>query len=188
MFYRFAKALLSILLWPRYRIRVVNPEREPKSGSVIVAANHHSAWDPIFVGLALRRQLHFMAKVELFRFPVLRHIFYWLGAFPVNRGKADSRAIRSALEILKTGQALAMFPEGTRVKEGEAAAAQNGIALLASRTGAPVVPVRVVRTGKQIEVRLGTPISFETSDEGAKPSKNDLSEFSQFVMEKVRNL
>ncbi|NLY56380.1 MAG: 1-acyl-sn-glycerol-3-phosphate acyltransferase [Firmicutes bacterium] len=188
MFYRFAKSLLSVLLRARFRIRVLNAEREPKSGAVIVAANHQSAWDPIFVGLALERQLRFMAKVELFRWPILKQAITWLGAFPVNRGKGDSRAIRSALEILKSGQALAMFPEGTRVKPGEAAAAQNGIALLASRTGAPVLPVRVVDNGKQIEIRLGDPITFASVIETPKPSKDDLSAFSNLVMEKIRNL
>ncbi|MBO8126691.1 MAG: 1-acyl-sn-glycerol-3-phosphate acyltransferase [Firmicutes bacterium] len=188
MFYRFAKVLLGIIIRLIIRFRVEGVENEPTEGRLIVAANHHSAWDPIFVGLALRRQLRFMAKVELFKYPVFKTILYWLGAFPVNRGTGDSRAIRSALAILKNNEVLAMFPEGTRVKAGEAREAQSGIALLAAKTGAPVLPVRVLREHRKVVVRIGKPVKFTLPPGVTKASKDGLYAFSQDIMARIRDL
>lgn len=188
MFYSIIRGLLAIYVKLAYRFSVTGSSNEPSQSQIIVAANHHSAWDPIFVGVAIRRHLRFMAKIELFQYPVLNWIIRGLGAFPVNRGKGDSKAIRSALSILKSGQALAMFPEGTRVRAGEAREAQNGIALLATRTGAPVLPVRVYRKGRQVEVRIGQPVKFQLINGKDKADKDDLSNFSQEIMTKIQNL
>ena len=188
MFYSLAKFLIGTYARLRFRYSVTGLDQVPSRGRIIIAANHHSNWDPIFVGIGINRPLRFMAKMELFQSPLSREIFHRLGAFPVNRGAGDTRAIRSALAILNNEEALALFPEGTRVKPGETKDAQNGIALLAAKTKSPVVPVRVWRNGRQVEVRVGKPVSFQLPLGKSKADRDDLNNFSQLIMTKIRNL
>lgn len=115
-------------------------------GAVLVCGNHNSNWDPVLVALAFtkRHPLHFMAKVELTRIPVLGTIIKWLGAFGVDRGHSDLGAIRQAIQYLKNGETVMMFPQGGREKDNHKEA-KTGAALLALRTGVPVLPVYITK-------------------------------------------
>src|SRR5918997_214940 len=115
-------------------------EKAPEIGPMIVAANHHQFFDPVFVSMAVPRRVRWMAKKELFAFPFGR-FFYFLGTFPVDRQGGGRAALRTALNMLAEGRALGIFPEGTRRKEGVSLEAKSGAALLAARSGAPVLPV-----------------------------------------------
>jgi 1-acyl-sn-glycerol-3-phosphate acyltransferase len=147
-----------------FRIRREGCENLPASGPVIVCSNHRSDLDPVLLGATLTRPLCFMAKEELFRVPVLSGLIRLLGAFPVRRGKGDTEAIRKSLRVLKDGKVLAMFPEGTRLREGTLPATfKAGVALFAYKTGADILPAAIVCKGKvrpfkRIRVVIGKPI------------------------------
>jgi 1-acyl-sn-glycerol-3-phosphate acyltransferase len=132
------------MIMPAFRLRVVGKEGVPITQGAILAANHVSYVDPLFIGVALvERQLHFMAKEELFRFPLFAALIRGLRAFPVRRGQGDHGAIRQCLRLLAAGEVLLMFPEGTRGNGSALQEGEEGIGLLAARSGCPVVPVYV---------------------------------------------
>lgn len=141
---RFYAAAKVVLAWLFKGIlvptRVYGAENMPKTGPVVLCCNHSSMADPIRLAYSQPRQIHFMAKEELFRVPVLNYFIRILGAFPVSRGKGDRKAVNTARKFLMEGNVLGIFPEGTRSKNGELLRPKSGAVLLASQTGAPIVP------------------------------------------------
>ena len=128
-----------------FRWRISGVENVP-TGGAIIAPNHQSFFDIPLVALVLAlhgRRTHFMAKSELFRNPVFAWIIRGLLAFPVRRGAPDRMAIRYAIERLKQGELVVIFPEGTRSKTGQLKEAEAGLSLIAARAGVPVVPVGI---------------------------------------------
>ena len=115
-------------------------EQIPASGGLIVASNHISFWDPPLVGTAAVRELHFLAKEELFRTPLLGPLVRAYNAIPIRRATADVSGLHRAMDVLRAGRALIIFPEGTRARDGEQRAARPGVGMLAVATGAWVVP------------------------------------------------
>ena len=149
------------LLWP---IRVHHKERLPE-GPMVLCAPHSSMVDPILLMMALGMRFfpRFMAKKELFEKPLLGKYLTSVGVFPVDRGSSDLHAIRTAMGILKDGGILGIFPEGTRVHTAETGAAHNGAIMLASRTGASIVPVWLTREKKlfrRVDVVIGEPYTL----------------------------
>jgi 1-acyl-sn-glycerol-3-phosphate acyltransferase len=151
-----------------FRLRIEHPERVPASGAAIVAPNHKSFWDSFFIAAATRRKLRFMGKAELFQGPFGR-LLVRLGAFPVKRGESDAEALETAREILRQGGLLALFPEGTRIRDPEALGSpRRGAARLALETGAPLVPAAITGTQslfvgplpkpRRVQVAFGEPI------------------------------
>jgi 1-acyl-sn-glycerol-3-phosphate acyltransferase len=140
--------LLWSLAWPFFNlvhpVRHVGREHIPE-GAAVVCGNHTSLSDPLFVTFAMGRryQLRAMAKAEFMRVPVLGWLLAKAGTFGVERGRADVGAIKTAIKFLKGGDKILLFPEGTRVKSGESSAAKTGAAMLAIRTGVPILPVYV---------------------------------------------
>ncbi|MGI6453847.1 MAG: lysophospholipid acyltransferase family protein [Syntrophomonadaceae bacterium] len=193
MLYWTIRSLFKVLLI-FLGLKIEGLHKLPNKGPVIVAANHVSNWDPIVVAVALKRQIHFMAKAQLFDIPLLGAILTRVNAFPVRRGTADRAAIRRALEILGEGQVLGIFPEGTRNKTGDIKA-QSGVAMIALKAGAPVLPVACVGTRhlipcgwrKPFIIRVGDPIYFENYKD-RKMNSALLEEASTEVMEKINSL
>ena len=164
--------LTALLSWPvvhgLYRLEVRGVDRLPREGGFVLAANHVSSFDPWPLGMPLwpKRQLHFMAKVELFR-PVLGQLLRATGAFPVRRGERDLESIRTAVEICRRGGVVAMFPEGTRRAKGLRKRFEHrprtGSARIALDAGVPLVPAavkgtdRLTRLGK-LRVAYGEPV------------------------------
>lgn len=187
MFYRFARWLCRIILIVLRRWEVRGAENLPAEGPVIVTANHVSYWDPVVVGCALSRQVFFMAKAELFRFPVFASILRTLGAFPVHRHRLDRQALRRAQQELEKGHVLGVFPEGTRSNSDAFLKPHLGAALLAVKHGVPVLPVALHGTrglyGK-VRVRIGKPLRF-AREGGEKPSKERLEAVAQEIMERI---
>lgn len=184
MLFKIVKFLINCFLHVFFRLKIHNIENFPKEGGAIIALNHRSYWDAVFcVGLFPRR-IFFMAKQELFSKPVLGGIVKWAGAFPVNRGTADVGAIKNAIKVLKDGECMGIFPEGTRVKEGEKHEIKSGVAMIAEKTKAPVIPIAI--KGKygflrKIEVFVGEPI-YVKSEDGSKLSHDEIYEFSRQIM------
>lgn len=137
---------IFLVLWKIiFRLQILHTERFPKEGPVVLACNHVSLADPPLVGTASPRRVNIMAKEELF-VPVLGTLYRILGAFPVKRGGADRTAIKHGIDVLKNGECLMIFPEGTRSKNGELGKAQPGALMMASKARAAIVPTCIVGT------------------------------------------
>lgn len=163
----------------------VGTENIPLDGALIIAPIHLSNLDPPAVASVSPRQLRFMAKQELFK-----GIFGWgiasVGAFPVRRGENDTDAIRKAIELLDDGQALLLFPEGERGDGKRIGAINRGVAMLAKRTGARVVPTAIIGTHAMlpkgakgakkghVTVIFGAPFTFDEVTEGAAGKARDV--------------
>lgn len=129
-------------------LKIIGQENIPREGPVILAPNHVSFFDPPVVSCGSPRCVAFLAKEELFKPPVFGPLIRSLNAFPVKRGAGDTSAVRLALEKLAEGHCLIMFPEGTRGDGHTLGAMQSGVAMLAKKSGALVVPVGVYGTHK----------------------------------------
>jgi 1-acyl-sn-glycerol-3-phosphate acyltransferase len=150
-----------------YKIRVEGLENIPKGESFIIAANHLSVLDPVIVGVAIKRPIAFMAKKQLFEYPILREVINMYGAFAVNREKLEVSTIRTARAVVSTKKwVLAMFPQGSREVPGMVTRVTPGAAYLANKTGAKILPVAIVGSDvynpKPFEgnlvVKIGKPI------------------------------
>jgi 1-acyl-sn-glycerol-3-phosphate acyltransferase len=169
-FFRWTMRALGILF---LGFEVHGEERAPEKGPVIVAANHRRFFDPVFVSMAVPRRVRWMAKKELFAFPFGR-LFTFTGAFPVDRQGGGRAALRTGLGFLAEGRALGIFPEGTRRKERLSLEAKSGAALLASRSGAPVLPVFADRIpgpaarlrGEKFRIYIGYPTTIDNTPKG----------------------
>ena len=169
--YEVVRIVMSLIGWVFFRVRGYHPERVPAVGPVILAPNHFSFLDHFFLGVALRRKVHFMAKSQLFK-PPMQWIYTHGGVFPVRRGFADEDAFVTATTILDRGNTMAMYAEGGRSRTGKPGkTAKRGIGRLALLSGAPVVPVAIVgsshvrnwKRGKFPKVRVyyGEPFAYE---------------------------
>ncbi|KRC48796.1 MULTISPECIES: lysophospholipid acyltransferase family protein [unclassified Nocardioides] len=165
--YLVVKYLAAIVFRILCGFTATGKENVPKKGPVVIVPNHKSFWDPFFVAIVLRRPVHFMGKAEHFEGPMAR-IFLRLGAFPVRRGASDEEALETSRAILRRGDALALFPEGTRVREEGLGAPKRGAARLAIEAGAPIVPATITGTEKRrwplprrVRIVFGTPVSVE---------------------------
>ncbi len=123
-------------------------ENIPKEGAFILASNHISLADPQFVGSAVSREIHFLAKKELFRNRFFAKLLTRLNTHPVNRTGFDKKVLETAVDVLQAGEPIVIFPEGTRGRNGELLPARPGIGMIARTAGVPVVPVYVRGTDK----------------------------------------
>jgi len=140
LFYRVCRRICIASSRLFFRLRAWGLENVPLSGGVILACNHQCYLDPPFAACLLRRQCHFLARSTLFRFGPFGWLIRNVGAVPLERGESDTRALRRAVEMLRAGALLTLFPEGTRSRDGGLGRVQPGVAAIALRAGAPVVP------------------------------------------------
>ena len=150
--YPWVDAVSRPLMNRLYRIRHLGTERIPAEGPVVLAANHESILDPFFLGTVTPRPLHFFAKAELFRIPVLRQVLEGLGGIPVRRGADMGRAVEAGVSALGRGEVLGIFPQGTCLPYRNRRF-QRGAARLALASGAALVPVLLVGTERSIQPR-----------------------------------
>jgi 1-acyl-sn-glycerol-3-phosphate acyltransferase len=198
MLYSLGKFFLYVFYKGCCRIKFIDRQKVPPTGGQIIASNHVSYYDPFAIGLGINRKTHYMAKRELFEDSALVGSFIsMMGAFPVDRNKADRKAIQRALELLKGGQVVGIFPEGTRSEDGEVGEGQLGMAMLSVMSGTPIVPAAVIGTQnvrikkglipkfRQIFVKYGDPV-YPDQFEGTKKEK--LQKITDAVLEAIRNL
>jgi 1-acyl-sn-glycerol-3-phosphate acyltransferase len=170
-----------------FGFHVQGAERVPRKGGVIIVCNHISELDPPVLGFAIPRGISFMAKVELFQNRFGQFFLSKLNAFPVNRAGIDTKALRIAIDSLTGGEAVVIFPEGTRSHDGRLLPAKAGISLIASASRAPVLPAFIwgtdhvwkalTRTGKPFSVSFGKLISSRKLMEiKKKDGKNAMAE------------
>ena len=174
MLYWSIKVVLTPLLRALYRVRIEGREHLPRRGSVILAANHRSFLDSIFLPMVVGRRVTYVAKAEYFDDPKTAWFFRAVGQIPIRRegGSASEGALAAATDVLETGGVFGIYPEGTRTRDGFTHRGHTGVARLAMRTGAPVVPVGLVGTDecqptdkklprpfRTVHIRFGAPIS-----------------------------
>ncbi len=181
-----------------FRLRVKGIDNIPREGGVLVAPNHVSYLDPILAGCCIRRRTFYMARESLFRAPLFAAVMRWSNAFPVRRGRPAPGSFKRALSVLRNGDVLVMFPEGTRSRTGKVQEGQRGFGMLALLAGVPVVPVylagafeamprgtrrvRVVR----VTVQYGEPIRLELKGTGKRGRR--YAEATDRVMQGIRRL
>jgi 1-acyl-sn-glycerol-3-phosphate acyltransferase len=185
--YSFAKGLVKSVLSPLYRIEVQGLEHFPKDGGVLLCANHIDNLDPPVVGISAPRPVSFMAKEELFSVPVLGKLLPDLRAFPVKRGMSDREALRKGLQVLKQGDVLGLFPEGTRSKTGKIGKGLAGAGFFALRSDAYVVPCAIIgpyKPFKKLKVVFGPPIPME----GIREERLNAEKTTEIIMQHIEKL
>lgn len=181
-----------------FRWRVYHPDRVPRQGPIIFAANHASFLDPPLIGAALPRQINYLARESLFRFPVLKTLLRWWSAVPVDREGGGGAGLKAILDRLLAGGAIVLFPEGTRTGNGQLQPARSGIGLTVVKSTAPVVPVRVFGSyeafgrrvrfprPRQLTVKFGQPMRFDQLRAEARAcSKARLKEIYQQIADDI---
>ncbi|MGI5921408.1 MAG: lysophospholipid acyltransferase family protein [Syntrophomonadaceae bacterium] len=194
MLYRCIRMILKVIFWP-LGLKSEGLNNIPSTGPVIIASNHVSNWDPVMVAISIQRTICFIAKAELFSNIILNKLFRKLHAFPVKRGTADRRAIKEALDILAQGKVLGIFPEGQRHKSNTESKAHAGIAMLALKSQAPVVPVACIGTGRKFPcgwfspllVRVGKPMYWQEY-QGQKINSATMEKISSEIMKEINIL
>ncbi len=164
-----ARVVLKAAIHVWFRLRRLGRAHIP-AGGVILAANHRSFLDPFIVGCCLGRPIYFVAKRELFHKPLLGWFLNCMGAFPVRRGESDEESMQTALALLERGEAVVIFPEGTRIRSGSLAQPKRGVGRLALESGKPVVPIAITgsehaRNGwlikpVKVQIRCGAPLTY----------------------------
>ena len=143
LWYRTCKYLVRALLAITFRLRYSGTKNVPRSGGVLVVSNHQSHLDPPLVGAGFPRQMTFLARMTLFRFSPFGWLIHSLGAIPINREGSALSGIRATLQALQRGEALLVFPEGTRSRDGNLGTFKPGLTLVARRAKVPILPVAV---------------------------------------------
>jgi 1-acyl-sn-glycerol-3-phosphate acyltransferase len=173
--YTLIERILRPLFMLVYRIEITGREHVPATGPCILAANHVSVMDGFFMGIAVTRQVRFMAKSELYRWPVVKQVLIAAGAFPVVRGADRGRAVAAGVALLEQGAVVGVFPEGTSLPDRKRGY-KRGAARLALATGAPLVPIALIGTELTLEprthrislprvrMRIGEPLTVERQE------------------------
>ena len=182
--YGISRVLCRFYFYRLCGMKVTGQENLPEKGPFIILSNHRSMGDPFVLGVLYEQgELHFMAKEELFRNPVVRWYITRMHGFPVKRGQGDLSAMRTAMQVLRDGNALGIFPEGTRHKDGVMGQVQSGVSVLTLRSNVPLVPVYLsgrYRIGGKPRAIIGKPI--ETEDLRARrPDKETLDELDERI-------
>ncbi|MBE6817452.1 MAG: 1-acyl-sn-glycerol-3-phosphate acyltransferase [Ruminococcaceae bacterium] len=186
---------LAPLIKALYHVQIKGTENIPPKGTrYIVAVNHTCAFDPVFAAMDKKMpELHFMAKVELFKNPVVGWFITHMYGFPVKRGKGDTSAIKYGEKIIEEGHVMAICPEGRRIKDknGVPQKAKAGVAVIAKATNASVLPVAIcckekIKIGSHVTVVYGKPITpeemgFDKEDFGP----HDIKAAANLVMDRI---
>lgn len=190
--------ILKIIVYPIYRLlfwyTVEGRENIPKDGGYIFCSNHVSTLDPAFWVIALPRRVHFMAKEELFKNPIFGRFLRALDVFAIKRGSRDMSSINFAADLVKNGELLGIYPEGTRSKDGKPGRAKSGVAFLANATGADVIPAAFIcKNNKKIvpfrrfKMVIGKPIpNSELAFD--KVAKDNLKRVSTRIMSEITSI
>lgn len=168
----------------------------PKKGGALITCNHVDVYDPPLIGCASTRELYYLAKAELFRNPLFAWLIRKLNAIPITRGSFDRKGLKSALEILRSGNALVAFPEGTRSKDGELREFKLGVAKLALEAEVPIVPtcldysrkwIKAFLRRRKIIIRFGSPLNPDSFSLLPK-NKEGYRRLTQEIMQRIRAL
>jgi len=194
---------IKTIAWPVTRVwvrlGVSGGGNVPRRGACIVVANHTSYVDAVVLGSACPRRLRFLITAPIYRMLRLRWFYYMMGSIPLAAEGPDPGALKTALRTLGSGGAVGIFPEGQRMPDGELGSGKAGVAVLAARTGAPVVPAAIIGAHhvmpvggvfprpRRIRVVFGTPMVFPAPTQ-RRASREQIDAFAEAVMEEIRRL
>ena len=174
--YRIAFLLTSTIAKTLFSFRVVNSERIIENGGVIIAMNHQSFLDPPLIGICCKRDIFFLARKSLFSWPILGPLLPKMNNIPVDRDGADLGALKTMIKLVRAGECITVFPEGTRTSDGHIQPPKAGIGMIIAKTMAPVVPMRIfgafeafprnrkLPLRRPITIVVGEPIHFTEAD------------------------
>lgn len=185
MFYRFARFLLKKIFKIRYKLVVHGNTNLPET-PLVICANHINLWDPILLAIIFDRPIRFMAKKELFENKFLGFLLEKFGAFPVDRDNVNIKTIKDAIKLVKDNEVLGIFPEGTRVKTVSEENMKTGVAMIASRAGADVIPVFIDSDYKfrsKVEVFVRDKIAISSFADVSKDLRN--KEITKAIYENI---
>lgn len=185
--YKFGQFLSRSFLTSTFRVRVIGKENIPSEGGVMLCCNHISNLDPPFLGAYIERPIHYMAKKELFHKPILKTILPKVGAFPVRRGMSDKRALRTAMNYVKDGQMIGIFPEGRRSVDGVLRKGLAGAGFLALRTEATIIPCAIIgpyTPFQPITLVYGKALDFSHM----RATKTTADEATSYIMDHINHL
>ncbi|QFF98690.1 1-acyl-sn-glycerol-3-phosphate acyltransferase [Psychrobacillus glaciei] len=185
--YSFAKTVVYAALKPIYRFEVIGAENFPKEGGILLCSNHINALDPPVVGINAPRAVNFMAKEELFHIPILKSILPGVNAFPVKRGMSDRDALRRAIKLLKDGEVVGLFPEGTRSKDGTLGKGFSGAGFFALRGEANIVPCAIIgpyKPFRKLKIVFGEMIDIQPY----RDRKASADEVTEVIMTNIGQL
>jgi len=194
--YRAAVILINLLAKVLRGIEKKGNEHIPEKGGVLIASNHIDIYDPFLIGGASPRELYYMAKMELFENPLFAWLLRKYNAFPISRGSFDRKGLEKALEILKEGKALLIFPEGTRSEDGSLRELKLGVAKLALEAGVPIVPayleysrnwLKAFFQRKKIKIKFGSPIKSDLISQISKDKQGYLM-ITQEIIQRIKDL
>ena len=190
--------VLKIILYPFYRLlfwySVTGLENIPQTGGVIFSSNHISYLDPVLWIIVIRRRIRFMAKQELFKNPLLGWFLRRMDVFGIERGGGDMAAVKTAIRVVRNGEILGLYPEGTRSKDGQPGRAKTGVALIAKAAKCDVVPAAVICRGKmrlfkRVKLVVGKPVSYqEIVSRAPDNSRESLRAAADYIMERITTL
>lgn len=191
-YYAFVRAVGGFFVRLLYPFNVVGKENIPDGdGGYIVCCNHTSVLDIAFLVVTFNRQIHFMAKQEIFKNKLIGRFMRNMGTFPVSRGSATGAvgAVKAAIDVIKSGRIFGIFPEGTRNHDGRPKAAKSGVALIAASTGAAALPVSVYYQGKmhpfkKVTLRIGKLIPAEDLKIEGR-NRSELKRVSELIMSRI---
>mgnify|MGYP001098858683 FL=1 len=143
-----------------YNFHIEGVENIPQDRALVMASNHRSYADPVILTMPMKKPVTYMAKEELFKNKLFGWFIRKLGAFPVKRGTGDMQVIDDAVDILESGRHLVIFPEGTRSKDGKVGKGKTGVALIAARSGADVLPCGIIFEGGKLHFRSKLTLRF----------------------------
>jgi len=182
-----------------FRFRIVHPERMIESGPLLLASNHASYFDPPLVGICSGRAVYYLARKTLMEWPVFGRMFPDMNVIPVDRDGADMTAMKTVIRVVRAGNGMVVFPEGTRSADGRIQPGQAGIGFIIAKTLAPVLPVRIFGAHEafprnarfprpsRITVVIGEPIHF-TKEDVASGDREAYRQLSQRVMDAIAAL
>lgn len=187
LLYRIFRSMFRTIFYTVFRLKAIGMENIPAEGPVVLCANHTSNWDPPLVGSPVKRVVHYMAKEELFKVPLVGWLIAQWGAFPVKRGGVSKDSIRLAVQFLQEGKVLGVFPEGSRKNAG--GMAKKGAASLALKANATVIPVAIIGNYvpfQSMKIVYGKPIDLSEIKEGSSSEAAELA--TEKIMSSIRDL
>lgn len=203
IWFRLTRRILLAICHLLLRFEVSGIDNIPRAGGAIIVGNHLHNLDPVLVCIACPRPIHYMAKDDLFRVPVIGPLIAFVGAFPVDRDRMDRRALRRAEATLKQGIALGIFPEGTRSRTHRIEKVHAGVGMFALRSDAPIVPVAITgsehlplngaktdRSGTRrlrptVRIAFGEPFTLPQREDGARMG---VAEATDYIMGRVADM
>ncbi len=192
--YRVGQAVCRPIMKVFYRYKFINNNSIPHEGAYIIASNHMSFSDPVLLGLGQRRRLFFMAKQELFKNKFFAGLIRALGAFPVERGAGDGKAIKTGEDLIKEGNVMTIFIEGGRTKTGEFMRPRSGCALVAQQMQVPVIPACITITGnpkhrfaKRV-IHFGDPLTPQQLGLTPDGDRRQLKNATNMIMDEIKKM